>query len=285
MFKIFGCPMHYGVGNKGLIDSVDYLNQFCDNQDFMIIDEVTKEEKESKNLKNLNSVIATCNAIAKASFDILKEGHKPLYIGGDHSAAMGSVSAVSSYYDNEDVGLIWVDAHPDINTDKTTETGNIHGMPVAALLGMGEPQLVNIFKEGQKIKPENVVMIGLRDIDAPEAIHLKEKNILYFTFEHIQKVGIDACLKEAIQHLSHLKHVHISFDIDVMDPQNLPGVSVPVPSGFQYNEIFSTVQTLLDSLPVSSFDIVEFNKIYDKDNITASFAKELIELVQKSENK
>ena len=276
MFQIIGCPMHYGVGAKGLIHSVEYLRDYCKDLDIQILPEIPVTEDVSlKNLKNLNGVISNCEHIAKFGHKILTAGRIPLYVAGDHSAAIGTVSASSSFF-HRDLGLIWIDAHPDINTDKTTVTGNIHGMPVAALLGLGEKKLVNIFKNGPKLKPENVVMLGLRDIDPPEAVILKEQKIRYYTYEDILKKGLQNCLDETVDHLSHVKHVHLSFDIDAMDPQLFPGVSVPVASGFHEEDAYTMLETLQDYLPICSYDVVEFNHQYDIDNTTADFTQRLI---------
>ena len=125
MNHIFGCPMHYGVGAPGLINSLDYLQSFCPELDIHILPEITRPEENLSNLKHLNSVIASCSQIAESGYHALCKGESPLYITGDHSSAIGSVSAAGTYC--EDLGLIWIDAHPDINTDKTTVTGNIHG--------------------------------------------------------------------------------------------------------------------------------------------------------------
>lgn len=278
MFHIFGCPMHVGVGVKGLIHSLNYLNDYCKDFDISIFPEVILPEENLPNLKNLNSVVATCEKIAAETRKVFENGETPLFIAGDHSSALGTVSAASSYFADE-VGLIWVDAHPDINTDKTTVTGNIHGMPVAALLGMGEPSLTRVASDKVKIKPENVVMLGLRDIDPPERETLREQGIMYFTYETIAQRGIHACLEESIAHLKHLKHVHISFDIDVMDPQLIPGVSVPVPSGFHEGEAFYVINELMEHLPVCSCDIVEYNAELDHEDKTARFAQDLANLI------
>ena len=283
MLQIFGCPMHYGVGAKGLIHSLDYLNEQYKDLDIHIVPEVTASEAKVSNLKNFNSVLATCNAIAEYSFhNILQKGDIPLFIGGDHSAAMGSVSASAAMYENS--GLIWVDAHPDINTDSTSVTGNIHGIPVSALLDNVSAEakpLADILKEGQKIKPKHVAMLGLRDIDPPEAEILEKLNIKYFTYDDIKSLGLQYCLDECIKHLSHLDNVHVSFDIDGVNPELLPGVSVPVPDGFTIEEVYTVFNRLLGELPVHSLDIVEFNKEFDKDNMTADFTYDLIQHIQK----
>lgn len=269
--------MHYGVGDRGLIGSVKYFKDYCKDLDFEVIPEITMPEENLDHLKNLNSVTATCGKIAEKGYSILQSGKKPLFIAGDHSAVMGSISASGTYYDN--LGLIWIDAHPDINTDETTVTGNIHGMPVAALLGMGEKRLTQILSPKTKLKPEHIVMLGLRDIDPPEAKFLEELHIKYYTYDKMMELGIESCLKESISYLSGLEHIHISFDIDVMDPELLPGVSVPVPKGFCEPEAFGIMESLMDSLPIASYDIVEFNKEHDMDDRTAAFAKKLAHFI------
>lgn len=281
MLKIFGCPMSCGVGTKGsgITHSIEFLQEHYKDLDITVIPEVIKEEENLENLKNLNSVIATCDAIARYSYDhILKNGDMPVFIGGDHAAAMGTVSAAGVYH--KEIGLIWVDAHPDINTDATSVTGNIHGMPVAALLGKGEKSLTRFLTDDVKVKPENVVMIGLRDIDPPEAVTLKELNIKYYTYDDVKRRGLDECLDESVKYLSHLKNVHISFDLDSTNPQILPGVSVPVEDGFTLPEIYKVFDRYLNDLPVTSLDIVEFNAELDKEKKTSDFLMEFLEYVK-----
>lgn len=273
MFHIFGCPMHFGVGDKGLTYSLDYLNDYCKDLEITMLPEITMPEDDIKNLKNLNSVVATCGQIAEEGYKALERGETPLFIAGDHSSVMGTISASSAYH--KELGLIWIDAHPDINTDKTTATGNIHGMPVAALLGMGEEKLTKILTNDVKLKPQNIVMLGLRDIDPPELEHLVKLNIKYYTYDEMMRRGISECLDESISYLSHLENVHISFDIDAMDPDVMPGVSVPVPGGFNIGEALSIMKRLMAELPIVSYDIVEFNAEYDTDDHTAEFAKRL----------
>lgn len=279
MFHIFGCPMHFGVGDKGLTYSLDYFNDYCKDLEITMLPEITMPEYNLKNLKNLNSVIATCEQIAEEGRKAIKNGEVPLFIAGDHSSVIGTISASATCYDN--LGLIWIDAHPDINTDATTVTGNIHGMPVAALLGMGEKRLTQILTPDVKLRPENIVMIGLRDINPPEATFLEKLKIRHYTYDEVLKRGLEACLNDTVSYLSHLKHVHISFDIDVMDPAFLPGVSVPVPDGFKEAEAFRIMDRLMTELPISSYDIVEYNAEHDTDDKTAAFAKKLAHFILK----
>lgn len=283
MFYLSGCPMHLGVGNKGLIHSLNYLRDHYSNLNMHVIPEKIMPEENLPNLKYLNSVVATCEEIAQQQYQIMKQGRTPLFIGGDHSSVMGSISASSSYLHHSsgnDLGLIWIDAHPDINTDATTITGNIHGMPVAALLGMGAAPLTGFLDKRPKLKPENIVMLGLRDIDPPEAVFLKKQKIKYFTYDDICKKGLTNCLEETIRHLSDVKGVHISFDIDSMDPLIMPGVSVPVSGGLKETDVFEIFTECKEHLPVIAYDIVEYNREYDRDDVTADFVSELVDFIK-----
>lgn len=284
MIHTYGCPMHFGVGDTGLIKSLDYLNNHSGRLHIHIIPEIEKKEDNLPNLKNLNSVTATCSSIASYAYQVLENQETPLFIAGDHSSAMGSVSASSVYMSEtygKDTGLIWIDAHPDINTNTTTATGNIHGMPVAALLGKGEERLTQFLTERPKLKPGNIVMLGLRDIDPPEQVTLDTLGIRYYTYAAICQRGLAACLEESIAYLSHLPAVHISFDIDSMNPKLMPGVSVPVSGGFTREEVHGMFDRLIPALPVISYDIVEFNMVHDKENKTADFVAELASKISK----
>lgn len=278
--QMYGCPMHQGVGDKGLIESLAYLKEHYSNLDFPLLPELFREEEHLPNLKNLNGVIATCDSIASYAYNILKSGEMPLFIAGDHSSAMGSVSASSTYHwemNQKETGLIWIDAHPDINDENGTVTGNIHGMPVNALLGKCTDKLTRFLSDRTKLQPENVVMFGLRDIDPPEQVILDELNIRYYTYDMICEKGLSTCLQEVTEYLSHLSAVHISFDIDSMDPEIMPGVSVPAPGGFTIPDVMQIFETLFPSLPVIACDIVEYNHVHDKDDVTAKFVSSLVE--------
>ena len=282
MFHIYGCPMHYGVGDKGLIYSLDYL---CSNYDTIKIDivpELTCAEDNLPNLKHLNSILATCQNITHKGLHILRQKKSPLFIAGDHSAVIGSISASSIYLKESlsaDLGLIWIDAHPDINTDKTTVSGNIHGMPIAALLGMGETSLTRIGDNSQKLKPENIVMLGIRDIDPPEADFLKKLNIRHYTYDDILSKGLSVCLSESAAYLSHLKGIHLSLDIDSMDPLLMPGVSSPVARGFNKKDILQMLNAFSCKMPIIAYDVVEFNHEHDIDNQTSDFVAEIINTI------
>lgn len=282
MFHIFGCPMHYGVSTHGLEHSLDYLRSRYDNLNMVKLPEITMPEDPSCHLKNLNSVAATCQLIAEYTYSVFETGQTPVFVAGDHSVVMGSASAASAYYKktaDEEIGMIYIDAHADINTDETTVTGNIHGLPVASLLGLGTKKLTQFLSEDVKLKPENLVFFGLRDIDPPELEILESLHIKYYTYDEICERGLDVCLQETKEYLSAVKHVHISFDIDCVNPELLPGVSVPVEGGFTLEEIFHTFSYLQEHIHICSYDIVEFNRDFDCEDKTADFTSDLVKLI------
>lgn len=279
---LYGCSMCYGVNAVGLENSVEYINiknkleakKGYFNGNLIDIVKCCRMPGEfNSKLKNLNSVLATCEIIAQKANEIIMNNEVSLFIAGDHSSAIGSVSASSNNYD--DLGLIWLDAHPDINTDETTITGNIHGMSVAALLGIGETKLTKILNEKVKIKPENIVMLGLRDIDPPEQNFLNKLNIRYYNYYDMEKKGIKQCLDETRRYLGK-RNVHVSIDLDCMDPKIIPGVSVPVNDGFITAEMDFIVSYIKNNLNVIAWDIVEFNQKYDVNDVTADYLLKLI---------
>ncbi|MCP4723343.1 MAG: arginase [Desulfobacteraceae bacterium] len=222
--------------------------------------------------KYLNEITQICQAIYNAGHEAVKQGHFPLFLGGDHSIAVGTVAAVSG---DDPVGLIWIDAHGDFNTPETSPSGNIHGMPLAALIGEGHPSLVNVGRPGMKVHPENVVLIGQRDLDQAEKKRLKQSGITVFTMRDIDEQGISSVANKAIMKFAHLKRIHLTVDMDALDPLEAPGVGTPVPGGISYREAHLLMEILADSGKVASMDLVEVNPILDVANKTAELAVEL----------
>lgn len=274
MFELIGCPMHLGVSALGLKKSIDCLNECYSDLKIKKIDEIIVPEQNLPNLKNLNSVVETCKKIAAVSLSIIGRGNIPLFIGGDHAAAIGTVSGAAIAQNN--LGLLWVDSHSDINTHETTASGNIHGMPVSALMGYGCQSLTSIGSVEQKIAPQNIVMLGVRDIDPPEQEIIDKFNIKCITYDEVLKRGLSECLKEAHTYLSGIKKLHLSFDLDSMNPEVIKGVSVPVADGFTKSDVHNIIDFTLKNFDMSSIDIVEFNPEFDSDGVTAEFTNELI---------
>ncbi len=196
----------------------------------------------------------------------------PLVLGGDHSLALGSVPGGAR---GERVGVIWVDAHGDFNTPETSPSGNVHGMPLAALLGKGDPRLVGVGGPGPKVRPEDVVLVGVRSLDPGERVLLRESGVRVFTMTEVDRMGIARVAEAVIAQMQGLPRVHVSFDADVLDPEIAPGVGTPVPGGLSYREAHLFMELLSEAGFVTSLDLVEVNPILDRSNRTAEIAVEL----------
>ncbi len=225
--------------------------------------------KKDKYLKEITQI---CDSIYKTGKKVIKQGHFPLFIGGDHSIAIGTVAAVTN---SEPTGLIWIDAHADFNTPGTSPSGNIHGMPLAVLIGEGHDSLVNVGRKGAKINPENVVMICQRDLDEKEKQRLKKYGITIYTMRDIDEQGISSIAHKALMKFTHLKKIHLTLDMDALDPLEAPGVGTPVPGGISYREAHLLMEVFADSGKIGSMDLVEINPILDIANKTAKLAVEL----------
>lgn len=224
-------------------------------------------------LRHLPEVVAACREIYDASRACAGRTEFPIFLGGDHSIAIGTVGGAAGA---GPVGLIWVDAHGDFNTPETTPSGNIHGMPVAVLLGRGHPDLVELGHPGPKLRPQDVVMIGIRDLDAPERDALAASGVTVYTMREIDELGMATVARGALDRLRHVGRVHVSFDMDAMDPADAPGVGTPVPGGITFREAHLLMELLCESGKITSLDIVEVNPILDVANRTATLAVELI---------
>lgn len=205
-----------------------------------------------------------CEAIQKKAF--------PLFLGGDHSIAIGTIGAVT---DQTPTGVIWIDGHGDFNLPETSPNGNIHGMPVSVLLGYGMQNLINVGRRGPKLRSDEIVLIGTRDLDYDERNLLKSSGIRIYTMREIDERGIAAVIREALHLLSHLQAIHVSLDMDALDPITVPGVGTPAPGGLSYREAHLLMNMVFDSGKVRSMDIVEINPILDNKNTTAKIAVEL----------
>jgi len=222
--------------------------------------------------KYVKEITQICESIYDIGNRVKKQGRFPLFLGGDHSIAVGTVAAV---VDHEPIGLIWVDAHGDFNTPQTSPSGNIHGMPLAALIGEGHDSLVNVGRPGMKIHPDNVVLIGQRDLDSAEKERIKKAGITIFTMRDIDEQGISSVASKTMMKFAHLKRFHLTLDMDALDPVEAPGVGTPVPGGISYREAHLFMEILSDSGKLCSMDLVETNPILDVGNKTAELAVEL----------
>ncbi|MGM9986158.1 MAG: arginase [Bacillaceae bacterium] len=232
------------------------------------------EHEHNSQLKNINEVETICTLLAEKVENIVLEKAFPLVLGGDHSIAIGTIAGLGKQYNN--LGLIWFDAHGDANTPETSPSGNIHGMPFAASLGYGDERLTNLHGYAPKIKAENVVMIGLRDLDEGEKVFLKKRGIKVYTMQEIDRLGMPKVMEETIAYLKDTDGVHLSLDLDGLDPIYAPGVGTPVRGGITYREGHLAMEMLYESGLITSAEFVEVNPILDEHNRTAAVAVELI---------
>lgn len=271
---MLGCPMHWGVSERGLLNSIDTLCKSYQELDIKTIASIECKEEGLPNLKNLNSVVAVCEKLAAAVDKVLTEGGLPICVGGDHSLAMGSIAGSAKHCRR--LGLLWIDSHSDINTHMTTATGNIHGMPVSASFGLGEEALTGIYGYSKKLLPQDIVLFGLRDVDPPERDILSAYGVKTYDYSEICERGLEICLDEAIDYLSSVDKVHISFDLDSMDPDVIKGVTVPVASGFTVSEADIIWDRCLAGVNISAIDVVEYNPRFDSDGKTAEYVYSLL---------
>jgi arginase len=228
----------------------------------------------------LDEIRQANKTLAAAVQGVLKRGHFPLVLGGDHSIAVGTVSGVAAHARTrgKKVGVLWVDAHSDINTPATSPSGNVHGMPLAALLGLGPPALTGIGGRFKKVLPENVALVGIRSVDEGERTHLRKLGVHVYTMADIDRHGIHIVMEKAIENVTRdTGMVHVSFDLDSVDPSLAPGVGTPVKGGLDYREAQLIMESLADAGVMTSLEMVEVNPILDERNRSAEFALELIE--------
>ena len=227
----------------------------------------------------LGPITDLCGELEQKTYDLMSKEQIPLTIGGDHSIAIGSVSGVSRFFkeQNQDMGLIWVDAHADINTPDSSESGNIHGMPLATLLNHGHSNLTSIGFPGLKVNPKKVALIGIRTIDAIEKEILRTSGISYYTMRDLDERGMSAVMNEAIEITGNgSAGIHLSFDIDGIDPLYAPGVSTPVTGGLSFREAHLLLEILAESGKLCSMDFVELNPFTDKGPKSAHLTVDLI---------
>lgn len=228
---------------------------------------------ESGGMAFLPAVVQACEAMYEQGQKAVADGAIPLFIGGDHSIAVGTVGGVTHHAPS---GLLWIDAHGDFNTPESSPSGNIHGMPLAALMGLGRPELVNLGRPGPKLKASEVILVGARDLDLEERRLLKESRIGVYTMREIDERGIAEVVREGLTRLKHLHRIHVSLDMDSLDPTDAPGVGTPVAGGISYREAHLVMEILADTGCVGSIDVVEINPILDQRNQTAEVAAELM---------
>ncbi|MBB6624339.1 arginase [Clostridium gasigenes] len=295
--SIISMPLFYGCDNPGVengpkvLRDNNLINIFKKNHNVTDMGDVYVEHADAinkyvanKKMKYLDEVINANVELANKVYSALENNTLPITIGGDHSLALGSVAGTSKYHGNDNIAVVWVDAHGDINTDETTPSGNIHGMPLAASMGIGHSDLTNLYFNGQKVKPENIFLLGVRDLDIGELELISKNNLNLWKIQDIQYRGINTVLDEFKASLKdkNINNIHLSFDIDGLDPSYVPGTGTPVENGLTFLEGQNILETILDTNLVRSIDFVEFNPALDKNNRTIETCTELLKIISNS---
>lgn len=243
------------------------------------VDQAESRPVGRENARYLPEITASCRRLSKTVERALDEGRFPLVLGGDHSVAAGTVAGVARHFRKRkrSLGLIWIDAHADMNTPETSPSGNVHGMPLASLVGMGPEELASLGGFAPKVRPENVVLVGIRDVDQLEKPHIKSSGVRAFTMRAIDERGLRDVMNEAIRIASDgTAGFHVSFDMDSVDPAEAPGVGTPVRGGMTYREAHLALELVCDSGRMVSLEVVEVNPVLDVANRTAELAVELV---------
>jgi arginase len=232
-----------------------------------------------RHAKYLNEIAETCQEVAHRVCQTLEEGVFPLSLGGDHSIAIGTLAGIAKFYHDkkQSIGCIWIDAHGDMNTPESSPSGNVHGMPFAAILGHGPEPLTKIFSYAPKLQPKDCVLIGLRDLDPRERRLVKESGVNTFTMRDIDEQGMRAVMEKAMELAGQgTAGFVVSFDMDVVDPEYAPGVGTPVSGGITFREAHLAMEMIADSKKMVSIEIVEVNPIIDVMNKTAALGVGLL---------
>ncbi len=288
--RVIGVPLDLGQSRRGVdmgpsavrvaglearLESLGHVVEDAGNIPVAIAEQKKEGDPRAKYLKEITS---TCAKEAEMVVKTLEAGKVPLVLGGDHSIAVGTVSGVAEFYrrQNQKVGLIWIDAHSDINTPGSSPSGNVHGMPLAAIMGLWDSELSQIFGFSPKVAPENCVLVGVRDIDQTEKDNIRRAGIEVFTMRDIDERGMRTVMEEALRMAGRgTAGYHVSLDMDWIDPEDAPGVGTPVRGGATYREAHLAMEIIADHGRLLSFEIVEVNPVIDEHNRTASLAVEL----------
>ena len=292
--KILGVPLDLGASRRGvdmgpsavrvagLEARLEELGHVVEDGGNIAVAIAEQKKSGDPQAKYLKEITATCTKHAEQVMKTLEAGKFPLVLGGDHSVAAGTVAGVAEFFrqqrraQEQRVGLIWIDAHADINTPDTSPSGNVHGMPLAAIMGLGPAELADIYGFSPKVHAENCVLVGVRDVDAREKENIKETGIEVYTMRDIDERGMRTVIEEALRIAGrNTAGYHVSLDMDWIDPEDAPGVGTPVRGGASYREAHLAMEIISDHGRMTSFEIVEVNPVIDEHNRTADLAVEL----------
>jgi arginase len=283
---VIGAALDLGAGRRGvdmgpsairyagLDERLQGLGFECD--DLGNVGAATPEATESgdPHARFLSQIKETCAGIAKKVSAAVNDGHVPIVLGGDHSIALGTLGGLASSHGPG--GALWFDAHGDLNTPGTSPSGNVHGMPLAAALGLANEVFASDAWPLPALKPEHVVLVGVRSLDEGERELVRRLGVSVYTMSDLDRRGVEPVVREALERVAGAAFVHVSLDMDVVDPDIAPGVGTPVRGGLSYREAHLALELVAESGLLGSLDVVEVNPILDRENITAALAVELV---------
>ena len=264
------------AGIKERLESLGHI--ISNHSDIISVSPQEYEQVGNPKAKYLKPISKACTKLAERVEKICTDGEFPLILGGDHSIALGSIAGISAFAKKtkQKVGVLYVDAHGDFNTSETSPTGNIHGQCLAASAGLGLPELTNLYFEGTKVNPENICFVGVRDLDPGEKLLMKQAGVTVFTMSDIERQGFSAIVKQiTVFFKTHADIIHVSFDMDVLDPMFAPGTGIPLPGGLTNREALLLMEEMASTGRVKSAEIVEVNPILDVRNQTGALAVSL----------
>lgn len=289
--NIIGVPIYYGADKRGveygpeklrekrvsdILSKYNHKVYDCGN---IYVPEVKEYNKfySHKNLKYLDPIKEVNTNLAHMVYSSLKADCFPLIIGGDHSIGLGSLSGISRAHD--DFAVIWMDAHGDINTQDTSGSGNIHGMPLAQAMDVGNKDMTNVYFEGQKVNPENIFILGARDLDQGEVELINKKKLNVYSADEINEKGIGVVVQQVKDILKEkgIENIHLSFDLDFIDAKYVPGTGTPVSKGVNVEDTKKALKMLAETKMIKSMDFVELNALLDKNDVTADLSIDLLD--------
>ncbi|HLJ23197.1 MAG TPA: arginase [Candidatus Acidoferrales bacterium] len=289
--RIIGVPMDLGQSRRGvdmgpsalrvagLQTRLKSLGHTVEDIGNLSVRQPEEQPYGEKRAKYLTEIAESCRGLAEITERSLNDGYFPLVLGGDHSIAVGSCSGVSNHFraQSKRVGYLWLDAHGDMNTPESSPSGNIHGMPLAAIIGYGAPELVEMLGYKPKVEPRNVCLVGARDLDPKERRLIKESGVHVFTMRDVDERGMRDVMSEALRFVTDdTDGVAVSLDLDFVDPDDAPGVGTPVRGGVTYREAHLAMEMIADSEAMVSLEVVEINPVIDTHNQTALLGVEMV---------
>ncbi len=289
--RIIGVPMDLGASRRGvdmgpsalrvagLQARLKQLGRQVEDVGNVPVSQAEEQPYGEKKARYLGEIVETCKGLAEVVRKTLDEDMLPLVLGGDHSIAVGTVAGVASHFAKESkrAGIIWLDAHGDMNTPDSSPSGNVHGMPLASIMGYGPTELTDLAGRKPMVEPRNVALVGIRDLDSKERRFAKESGVHVFTMRDIDERGMREVMAEAIRFASDdTAGIAVSLDMDFVDPSDAPGVGTPVRGGATYREAHLALEMIADSRAMVSFELVEINPVIDLHNTTALLGVELV---------